>query len=115
MQIWQTRNSFAGLKSYWDFRETGPWDPFLESPGNFSSPKATFKVKISCILASFLAHKPVNFVSFYFSCYSKVPVTFGPENVFCVCRVCISQDQSFSNLENDTMKPSVYEAILTGL
>ena len=25
MQTWQTQNSFRGLKSYRDFRETGPW------------------------------------------------------------------------------------------
>ena len=25
MQTQETRNSFPGLKSYWDFRETGPW------------------------------------------------------------------------------------------
>ena len=46
-----------------------------------------------------------------YPCYSKVPVTFGPENLFCVCliAVCTSQDQSFSNLENDTIKLSVNE------
>ena len=39
--------------------------PFLQRPGNFSSPKANFEVK-TCkllIVAQFLAHKPVNFAS----------------------------------------------------
>ena len=33
-----TKNGFADPKSFRDFRETGPRDPFLESPGNFSGP-----------------------------------------------------------------------------
>ena len=36
---------------------------FLERPGNFSGPKASFKIKKCWIVAQFLAHKPVNFVS----------------------------------------------------
>ena len=42
--------------------------PFLQRPGNFSSPKANFEVK-TCkllIVAQFLAHKPVNFASLTF-------------------------------------------------
>ena len=38
--------------------------PFLKRLGNFPGPKANFKVKTCWILAQFLAHKPVNFVSF---------------------------------------------------
>ena len=40
---------------------------------------------------------------------------FGPEKLFYVCRVCNQADQSFNNLENDTIKVSVNEAELTGL
>ena len=36
---------------------------FLERPGNFSGPKANFKIKTCWIIAQFLAHKPVNFAS----------------------------------------------------
>ena len=36
---------------------------FLERPGNFSGPKANFKIKTCWIIAQFLAHKPVNLVS----------------------------------------------------
>ena len=36
---------------------------FLERPGNFSGTKANFKIKKCGIVAQFLAHKPVNFVS----------------------------------------------------
>ena len=38
----------------------------------------------------------------------------GPEGLFYVCRVC-SQDQSFNNFENNTMKLTVNEGKLTGL
>ena len=36
------------------------WSPFLETPSNFSGPKANFKIKTCLIAAQFLAHKPVN-------------------------------------------------------
>ena len=40
------------------------WGPFLERPGNFSGPKAKFKIQTTSIVAQFLAdHKPVNFAS----------------------------------------------------
>ena len=38
-------------------------DSFLERPGNFSGPKANFKMKTCWIVAQFLAHKQVNFAS----------------------------------------------------
>ena len=43
-------------------RNQGPGTrgPFLKKPGNFSGPKANFKIKICWIVAQFLAHKPVN-------------------------------------------------------
>ena len=37
--------------------------PFLERLGNFSSPKANFKLKTGWKVAQFLAHKPLNFAS----------------------------------------------------
>ena len=37
--------------------------PFLERPGNFSVPKANFKIQTFWIVAQFLARKPVNFAS----------------------------------------------------
>ena len=37
--------------------------PFLEWPGNFSGPKANFKIKTRLIVAQALAHKTLNFVS----------------------------------------------------
>ena len=36
---------------------------FLERPGNFSVPKANFKIQTCLIEAQFLAHKPANFSS----------------------------------------------------
>ena len=37
--------------------------PFLERPGNFSGPNANFVIKTWCIIAQFLANKPVHFAS----------------------------------------------------
>ena len=37
--------------------------PFLKRPGNFSCPKANFKIKTCWKVAQFVAHKPVNFPS----------------------------------------------------
>ena len=37
--------------------------PFLDRPGNFSGPKANYKVKTCWMVALFLAQKPVNFAS----------------------------------------------------
>ena len=37
--------------------------PFLDRPGNFSGPKANFKVNTCWMVAQFLAQKPVNFAS----------------------------------------------------
>ena len=37
--------------------------PFLQRFGNFSIPKANFKLKTCWKVAQFLAHKPLNFVS----------------------------------------------------
>ena len=46
-----------GPVSYWGFRETGPWGPFLESLDNLSCPKRcfmfavfAFKIKVSLII-----------------------------------------------------------------
>ena len=50
-------------ESYRGFRETGPWVPFLERPGNFSGPQSNIQIKTCGIVAKFLAHKPVNFAS----------------------------------------------------
>ena len=44
-------------------RGSGFRGSFLERPGNFSGPKANFKIKTCWIVAQFLAHKPVNFAS----------------------------------------------------
>ena len=45
-----------------------PWGPFLERLGNVLGPKGNFEIKTCYIVAQFLAHKPVNFVSFTNSC-----------------------------------------------
>ena len=39
------------------------WGPFLERPGNFSGPKANFKITTFWKVAQFLSHKPVTFAS----------------------------------------------------
>ena len=41
----------------------GTWGLFLESPGNFSGPKAIFKSKTFWVVAQLLAHKLVDFTS----------------------------------------------------
>ena len=46
--------------------------------------------------------------------FSKVLIVFRARKAFYVYRLC-SQDQSFNNFENDTMKVLVNEALLTGL
>ena len=38
--------------------------PFLERPGNFSGPKANFKIKTCWIVPQFLAHEPIKIASF---------------------------------------------------
>ena len=38
--------------------------PFLKRPGNFSGPKANFKIKPCWIVLQFLAHKPIKIASF---------------------------------------------------
>ena len=38
-------------------RTTGPWGPFLESPGNFSGPTSDFQIEIQRIRARVLANK----------------------------------------------------------
>ena len=39
-------NSFTGPLITGGFRETGPWGPFLESPGNFTGPKSNIQIEI---------------------------------------------------------------------
>ena len=53
----------SGPKSSRYFRETGPWGPFLESPGSFTGPKPKFKIKTLRVVARVLAHKQAYFVS----------------------------------------------------
>ena len=62
----------AGYESvYWPFDSKVrllTWGPFLERPGNFSDPKGNFEIKTCYTVAQFLAHKPVSFASFTYSC-----------------------------------------------
>ena len=44
-------------------QEEGAGARFSKGPGNFSSPKANFRIQTCCIAAQFLAHKLVNFAS----------------------------------------------------
>ena len=44
-------------------RTTGPWGPFLESPGNFSDPKWDFQIEIQRMRVRVLANKLLLFVS----------------------------------------------------
>ena len=46
-----------------DFREIGPWGPFLERPGNLTDPKSYFEIKISRKVGRVLTSNEVNFVS----------------------------------------------------
>ena len=46
-----------------DYRTTGPWGPFLESPVNFSGPKSNIQIEIKRIRARVLASKLLHFVS----------------------------------------------------
>ena len=41
------KNILFGLGCYRDFRETGPWGPFLESPGNLPGPISDFGNNVS--------------------------------------------------------------------
>ena len=68
---YQGKGAFAdatwsrGLISLEIFKGMAPgiWGLFLESPGNFSGPKAIFKIKTFWIVAQLLAHKLVDFNS----------------------------------------------------
>ena len=45
-----------GSANYRGLRETGPWGPFLERPGNLTGPISYFEIKVSrrvgCVLTS---------------------------------------------------------------
>ena len=53
----------SGPLSYRDFRETGPWGPFLERPGNLTGPKSYFEIKVLRKVGRVLTSNEVNFVS----------------------------------------------------
>ena len=46
-----------------DYRTTGPWGPFLESPVNLSGPESNIQIEIKRIRARVLASKLLHFVS----------------------------------------------------
>ena len=46
-----------------DYRTTGPWGPFQESPVNLSGPKSNIQIEIKRIRARVLASKLLHFVS----------------------------------------------------
>ena len=53
----------SGPLSYRDFRETGPWGPFLERPGKLTGPVSYFEIEVSRKVGCVRTSNEVYFVS----------------------------------------------------